>query len=95
MITKEEIRQLRRIMVFTRDTLDELIEHLGGHLSQEGKTVDEVPHYHQTSVSKAILALRQPSITSENPTCDVCGALTARCGTCYRCYNCGNSLGCS
>jgi ribonucleoside-diphosphate reductase alpha chain len=32
---------------------------------------------------------------SENPTCDVCGALTFRCGTCYRCFNCGNSLGCS
>ncbi len=32
---------------------------------------------------------------SDAPACDVCGALTVRCGTCYRCFNCGNSMGCS
>ncbi|ADV62176.1 ribonucleoside-diphosphate reductase, adenosylcobalamin-dependent [Isosphaera pallida ATCC 43644] len=31
---------------------------------------------------------------SDAPSCDVCGALTVRCGTCYRCFNCGNSMGC-
>jgi ribonucleoside-diphosphate reductase alpha chain len=32
---------------------------------------------------------------SDAPPCDLCGALTVRCGTCYRCFNCGNSMGCS
>jgi ribonucleoside-diphosphate reductase alpha chain len=32
---------------------------------------------------------------TDAPSCDRCGAITARCGNCYLCYNCGNSMGCS
>ncbi len=32
---------------------------------------------------------------TDAPTCDQCGAITARCGNCYLCYNCGTSMGCS
>jgi ribonucleoside-diphosphate reductase alpha chain len=32
---------------------------------------------------------------ADAPSCDRCGAITARCGNCYLCYNCGTSMGCS
>ena len=35
------------------------------------------------------------SFQTDAPSCDRCGAITARCGNCYLCYNCGNSMGCS
>ena len=35
------------------------------------------------------------SFQADAPTCDRCGAITARAGNCYLCYNCGNSMGCS
>jgi ribonucleoside-diphosphate reductase alpha chain len=35
------------------------------------------------------------SFQADAPSCDRCGAITARAGNCYLCYNCGNSMGCS
>ena len=35
------------------------------------------------------------SFQVDAPSCDRCGAITARAGNCYLCYNCGNSMGCS
>ncbi len=35
------------------------------------------------------------SFQTDAPSCDRCGAITARAGNCYLCYNCGNSMGCS
>ncbi|HPU05982.1 MAG TPA: vitamin B12-dependent ribonucleotide reductase [Thermogutta sp.] len=36
-----------------------------------------------------------PVIRDDGPPCDVCGAITRRCGSCFVCLNCGRSLGCS
>jgi ribonucleoside-diphosphate reductase alpha chain len=46
----------------------------------------------------ALLAARHEQFAvfqADAPSCDRCGAITARCGNCYLCYNCGNSMGCS
>jgi ribonucleoside-diphosphate reductase alpha chain len=48
--------------------------------------------------SAAVLAARREQFAifqADAPSCDRCGAITARCGNCYLCYNCGNSMGCS
>jgi ribonucleoside-diphosphate reductase alpha chain len=45
-----------------------------------------------------VLAARREQFAvfqADAPSCDRCGAITARCGNCYLCYNCGNSMGCS
>ncbi|MGQ9504461.1 MAG: vitamin B12-dependent ribonucleotide reductase [Thermogutta sp.] len=36
-----------------------------------------------------------PAIRDDGPPCDLCGAITRRCGSCFVCLNCGHSLGCS
>jgi len=36
-----------------------------------------------------------PVIRDDGPPCDLCGAITRRCGSCFVCLNCGHSLGCS
>ncbi len=48
--------------------------------------------------SQAAVAARNEQFASfqtDAPSCDRCGAITARAGNCYLCYNCGNSMGCS
>ncbi len=48
--------------------------------------------------SLAVLHARHEQFASfqtDAPSCDRCGAITARAGNCYLCYNCGNSMGCS
>ncbi|MEI8376514.1 MAG: vitamin B12-dependent ribonucleotide reductase [Planctomycetota bacterium] len=50
------------------------------------------------SDSQAAMVARHEQFASfqaDAPSCDRCGAITARAGNCYLCYNCGNSMGCS
>jgi len=57
-----------------------------------------VPRIAVGSDSQAAMVARHEQFASfqaDAPSCDRCGAITARAGNCYLCYNCGNSMGCS
>jgi ribonucleoside-diphosphate reductase alpha chain len=52
----------------------------------------------RVTVDEAVQMARNDQFATfqaDAPSCDRCGAITARCGNCYLCYNCGNSMGCS
>ena len=49
----------------------------------------------EPATAPAAMAMQFAQFQTDAPTCDQCGAITARCGNCYLCYNCGTSMGCS
>jgi ribonucleoside-diphosphate reductase alpha chain len=56
------------------------------------------PRFVAAGDSQAAMVARNDQFASfqaDAPSCDRCGAITARAGNCYLCYNCGNSMGCS
>jgi ribonucleoside-diphosphate reductase alpha chain len=69
------------------------VKYFGGEITGLNKRTSDVPEV--VIENKWSMSVRPPSMSSDAPPCNNCGAITRRAGSCHICDVCGSSSSCS